>query len=53
MKQQFLTLRDEIRESKARIFWLLMIGIVLIMVAGYLAAGLAGGAVRRLARTEP
>ena len=38
MKQQFLTLRDEIRESKARIFWLLIIGIVLVMVAGYLAA---------------
>src|SRR5262245_10815007 len=38
MKQQFLTLRDEIRESKARIFWLLIIGILLVMVAGYLAA---------------
>src|ERR1043165_6479508 len=38
MKQQFLTLRDEIRESKARIFWLLIIGIVLVMVSGYLAA---------------
>jgi hypothetical protein len=38
MKQQFLTLRDEIRESKARIFWLLIIGIVLVMAAGYLAA---------------
>src|SRR3954463_6757596 len=38
MKQQFLTLRDEIRESKARIFWLLIIGMVLVMVAGYLAA---------------
>src|SRR5258705_12505783 len=38
MKQQFLTLRDEIRDSKARIFWLLIIGIVLVMVAGYLAA---------------
>ena len=38
MKQQFLTLRDEIRESKARIFWLLIIGIFLVMAAGYLAA---------------
>jgi len=37
-KQQFLTLRDEIRESKARIFWLLIIGIVLVMISGYLAA---------------
>ena len=38
MKQQFLTLRDEIREFKARIFWLLIIGIFLVMAAGYLAA---------------
>ena len=38
MKQQYLTLRDEIRESKARIFWLLIIGMFLVMVAGYLAA---------------
>jgi energy-coupling factor transporter transmembrane protein EcfT len=38
MKQQFLTLRDEIKDSKTRIFWLMMIGIVLVMVAGYLAA---------------
>jgi hypothetical protein len=38
MKQQYLTLRDEIRESKARIFWLLIMGIVLVMVSGYLAA---------------
>jgi hypothetical protein len=38
MKQQFLTLRDEIRESKTRIFWLLIIGIALVMAAGYLAA---------------
>ena len=38
MKQQYLTLRDEIRESKSRIFWLLIIGMVLVMVAGYLAA---------------
>jgi O-antigen/teichoic acid export membrane protein len=38
MKQQFLTLRDEIRESKSRIFWLLIIGMFMVMVAGYLAA---------------
>jgi quinol-cytochrome oxidoreductase complex cytochrome b subunit len=38
MKQQYLTLRDEIRESKARIFWLLIIGMLMVMVAGYLAA---------------
>jgi uncharacterized membrane protein YfcA len=38
MKQQYLTLRDEIRESKARIFWLLILGMLLVMVAGYLAA---------------
>ncbi|MDC0935504.1 hypothetical protein OAS39_04390 [Pirellulales bacterium] len=38
MKEQFLTLRDEIRESKSRIFWLMILGIVLVMVAGYLAA---------------
>jgi hypothetical protein len=38
MKEQYLTLRDEIRESKARIFWLLIIGMFLVMAAGYLAA---------------
>jgi hypothetical protein len=38
MKQQFLTLRDEIRESKARIFWLLIIAIFLVVAAGYLSA---------------
>ena len=38
MKQQFCALRDEIRDSKSRIFWLLIIGIVLVMVSGYLAA---------------
>jgi quinol-cytochrome oxidoreductase complex cytochrome b subunit len=38
MKQQFLTLRDEIRDSKARIFWLMILGMALVMVAGYLAA---------------
>jgi hypothetical protein len=38
MKQQFLTLREEILDSKARIFWLLIIGMALVMAAGYLAA---------------
>lgn len=38
MKEQYLTLRDEIRESKSRIFWLLIIGVFLVMAAGYLAA---------------
>lgn len=37
-KQQYLALRDEIRDSKARIFWLLILGIGLVMVSGYLAA---------------
>ena len=38
MKQQYLTLRDEIRESKSRIFWLMILGMLLVMAAGYLAA---------------
>lgn len=38
MLQQFLTLRDEIRDSKARIFWLLIIGTVLVIAAGFMAA---------------
>jgi uncharacterized membrane protein YfcA len=38
MMQQYLALRDEIRESKARIFWLLIIGMFLVMAAGYLVA---------------
>jgi hypothetical protein len=38
MKQQFLTLRDEIRESKARVFWLLIMGVLLVIASGYLAA---------------
>jgi len=36
--QQYLTLCEEIRSSKARIFWLLIVGIVLVVAAGYLAA---------------
>ncbi len=38
MLQQFLTLRDEIRDSKARIFWLLIIGVALVVLASFLAA---------------
>lgn len=37
-KQQYITLRAEISESKARVFWLLILGIFLVMAAGYLAA---------------
>ena len=37
-RQQYLTLCEEIRSSKGRIFWLLIIGIVLVIVGGYLAA---------------
>lgn len=38
LKHQYVTLRDEIRESKARIFWLMIIGMLLVMASGYLAA---------------
>ena len=38
MKQQYLTLRAEISESKSRIFWLVIIGVALVLVSGYLAA---------------
>ena len=38
LKSQYQTLRDEIRESKAHIFWLLIAGMFLVLVAGYLAA---------------
>jgi hypothetical protein len=37
MKQQYLTLRDEIRASKARIFILLIMGTLLIPAAGFAA----------------
>jgi quinol-cytochrome oxidoreductase complex cytochrome b subunit len=36
LKQQYLALREEIRDSKTRIFWLLLIGMLLVIVAGYL-----------------
>jgi uncharacterized membrane protein YfcA len=38
LRNQYLTLRDEIRESKTHIFWLLLSGMLLVMAAGYLAA---------------
>ena len=38
LKSQYVSLRDEIRESKAHIFWLLIVGMILVMSAGYLAA---------------
>jgi len=38
LKSQYLSLRDEIRESKEHVFWLLIAGMVLVMAAGYLAA---------------
>lgn len=37
LKQQFLTLRDEIRESKARIFRLLILGALFVPAAGFVA----------------
>lgn len=42
MKQQYLTLRDEIRASKARIFTLVIMGTVLIPAAGFAANSFAG-----------
>ncbi len=38
LRQQYLSLRDEIRESKNRIFWLMIIAMFLVAAAGYLAA---------------
>jgi hypothetical protein len=43
MKQQYLTLRDEIRASKARIFIILVLGTMVIPAVGY--AALASNAV--------
>lgn len=37
-KQQYITLRAEISESKARVFWLLILGVFLVLASGYLAA---------------
>ncbi len=38
VRSQYHALRDEIRESKAHIFWLLITGMFLVMAAGFLAA---------------
>jgi len=49
MRQQYLTLRDEIRNAKARIFWLIVIGTLLIPAAAFAASAfdstLASGAI--------
>jgi uncharacterized membrane protein YfcA len=37
-KQQYIALRAEISESKARVFWLLIVGMFLVLASGYLAA---------------
>lgn len=37
-KQQYVALRAEISESKSRVFWLLITGMFLVLVSGYLAA---------------
>lgn len=37
LKQQFVTLREEIKEGKARIFRLLILGALLIPAAGFVA----------------
>jgi uncharacterized membrane protein (DUF485 family) len=37
-QQQYVTLRAEISESKSRIFWLLIVGMLLVLASGYLAA---------------
>lgn len=37
-KQQYVMLRAEIGDSKARVFWLLIVGMLLVLASGYLAA---------------
>ncbi|HPF39971.1 MAG TPA: hypothetical protein P5081_23995 [Phycisphaerae bacterium] len=37
MKQQYLTLRDEIRSSKSRVFFILVLGTLFIPVAAFVA----------------
>lgn len=37
-KQQYVALRAEISESKARIFWLLIVGMALVVAGGYMAS---------------
>jgi uncharacterized membrane protein YfcA len=36
--REYVSLREEIRDAKARIFWLLLIGMFFVMVSGFLAA---------------
>jgi hypothetical protein len=36
-KQQYITLRAEISESKSRVFWLLIVGMFIVLAAGYMA----------------
>lgn len=36
VKQQYLALRKEIDDSTSRIFWLLIIGMVMVMISGYM-----------------
>lgn len=36
-RQQYIALRAEISESKARVFWLLLTGMFIVLAAGYLA----------------
>jgi hypothetical protein len=38
IRQEYISLRDEIREAKNRIFWLMIIAMFLVASAGYLAA---------------
>ena len=42
-KQQYVALRAEISESKARIFWLLIVGMALVIIGGYMAAAQPAG----------
>jgi hypothetical protein len=36
-RQQYVTLRAEISESKSRVFWLLIVGMFIVLLAGYMA----------------
>jgi len=38
MKQQYITLRDEIRSCKIRMFWILVLGTLLIPAVGFAAS---------------
>ena len=37
-KQMYLSLREEIRESRTRAFWVLIVGTLIVVSAGYLGA---------------